>query len=180
MESIAGSLIPIGTIVLIVLVQISFWFPTGITTNKERVFDEQSITSTAYDTSIAADEPSAILSNERSTSTPREPTEGKRGRGVGNVIQITPQTIPLENFQCIFITDNKSDKKAASTTNSRTTESSNSANDGGSSNSTAAEQRTTWKCSCELGFFPAGMLKTFGNAEAMMRLGVGQCYHKQA
>lgn len=177
MESIAGSLIPIGTIVLIVLVQISFWFPTGVstTTNKDRVLDEQS--STANDASVAADEPAATLSNEGSTLTstspaPRDPTKGKRGRGVGNVIQITPQTILLGNAQCIFITDDKSDKKETSTTNSRTTKS--------NSTTTVAEQRTTWKCSCELGFFPAGMLKTFGNAEAMMRLGVGQCYHKQA
>jgi hypothetical protein len=37
-----------------------------------------------------------------------------------------------------------------------------------------------WRCACEGGFLPPGMLKTFGSAEAMMRLGTGQCYHKQA
>jgi hypothetical protein len=36
-----------------------------------------------------------------------------------------------------------------------------------------------WRCACEGGFLPPGMLKTFGGAEAMMRLGTGQCYHKQ-
>jgi len=36
----------------------------------------------------------------------------------------------------------------------------------------------TWRCSCESGFLPPGLLKTFGGAEAMMRLGTGQCYHK--
>jgi hypothetical protein len=36
-----------------------------------------------------------------------------------------------------------------------------------------------WRCSCEGGFLPPGMLKSLGTAEAMMRLGVGQCYHKQ-
>jgi hypothetical protein len=36
-----------------------------------------------------------------------------------------------------------------------------------------------WRCACEGGFLPPGMLKTFGSAEAMMRLGTGQCYHKQ-
>lgn len=36
-----------------------------------------------------------------------------------------------------------------------------------------------WRCACEGGFLPPGMLKSFGGAEAMMRLGTGQCYHKQ-
>jgi biopolymer transport protein ExbD len=37
-----------------------------------------------------------------------------------------------------------------------------------------------WRCACEGGFLPPGMLKSFGSAEAMIRLGTGQCYHKQA
>ena len=36
-----------------------------------------------------------------------------------------------------------------------------------------------WRCACEGGFLPPGLLKTFGGAEAVMRLGTGQCYHKQ-
>jgi hypothetical protein len=36
-----------------------------------------------------------------------------------------------------------------------------------------------WRCACEGGFLPPGMLKSFGSAEAVMRLGTGQCYHKQ-
>jgi hypothetical protein len=36
-----------------------------------------------------------------------------------------------------------------------------------------------WRCACEGGFLPPGLLKSFGGAEAMMRLGTGQCYHKQ-
>ena len=36
----------------------------------------------------------------------------------------------------------------------------------------------TWRCACENGFLPAGLLKNFGGAEAVMRMGVGQCYHK--
>lgn len=34
-----------------------------------------------------------------------------------------------------------------------------------------------WRCVCEGGFLPPGM---FGGAEAVFRLGTGQCYHKQA
>jgi len=36
----------------------------------------------------------------------------------------------------------------------------------------------TWRCACENGFLPAGLLKNFGGAEAVMRMGMGQCYHK--
>jgi hypothetical protein len=36
----------------------------------------------------------------------------------------------------------------------------------------------TWRCVCENGFLPPGLLKSFGGAEAMIRLGTGQCYHK--
>jgi hypothetical protein len=42
------------------------------------------------------------------------------------------------------------------------------------------QNNNNWRCACEGGFLPPGMLKTFGSAEAMMRLGTGQCYHKQA
>lgn len=41
------------------------------------------------------------------------------------------------------------------------------------------ENNNKWRCACEGGFLPPGLLKTFGGAEAVMRLGSGQCYHKQ-
>ena len=40
----------------------------------------------------------------------------------------------------------------------------------------ADNSTTTWRCACEGGFFPPGM---FGNTEAVLRMGSGQCYHKQ-
>lgn len=36
----------------------------------------------------------------------------------------------------------------------------------------------TWRCACENGFLPPGLLKSFGGMEAMVRMGSGQCYHK--
>jgi hypothetical protein len=33
-----------------------------------------------------------------------------------------------------------------------------------------------WRCACEGGFLPPGLL---GNAVAVFRMGSGQCYHKQ-
>lgn len=36
----------------------------------------------------------------------------------------------------------------------------------------------TYRCACETGFLPPGLLKSFGGVEAMLRVGTGQCYHK--
>jgi hypothetical protein len=36
-----------------------------------------------------------------------------------------------------------------------------------------------WRCACENGFLPPGLLKTFGGAEAVIRMSTGQCFHKQ-
>ena len=35
-----------------------------------------------------------------------------------------------------------------------------------------------WRCACEGGFLPPGLLKTFGRAESVYKMGVGDCYHK--
>jgi hypothetical protein len=39
---------------------------------------------------------------------------------------------------------------------------------------------TNWRCACEGGFLPPGLLQSFGGAEAVIRMSTGQCYHKQA
>jgi hypothetical protein len=36
-----------------------------------------------------------------------------------------------------------------------------------------------WRCACEGGFLPAGLLQSMGGAAAVFRMGTGQCYHKQ-
>jgi hypothetical protein len=41
------------------------------------------------------------------------------------------------------------------------------------------ENDNNWRCACEGGFLPPGLLKTFGGAEAVFRMSTGQCYHKQ-
>jgi uncharacterized membrane protein YhiD involved in acid resistance len=38
---------------------------------------------------------------------------------------------------------------------------------------------SNWRCACESGFLPPGLLKSFGGAEAVIRMSTGQCYHKQ-
>jgi hypothetical protein len=44
----------------------------------------------------------------------------------------------------------------------------------------ARNEMNGWRCVCQEGFLPPGLLKSFGTAEAMVKLGTGQCYHKQA
>jgi hypothetical protein len=48
-----------------------------------------------------------------------------------------------------------------------------------SSNPNNNENENNWRCACEGGFLPPGLLKTFGGAEAVLRMSSGQCYHKQ-
>ena len=36
---------------------------------------------------------------------------------------------------------------------------------------------SNWRCACEGGFLPPSLLKSFGGAEAVFRMGAGQCYH---
>ncbi|GFH61501.1 hypothetical protein CTEN210_17977 [Chaetoceros tenuissimus] len=43
---------------------------------------------------------------------------------------------------------------------------------------TNKEKEEEWRCVCETGFLPPGLLKNFGNMEAMVRMSTGQCYHK--
>jgi hypothetical protein len=43
----------------------------------------------------------------------------------------------------------------------------------------ASNNVSNWRCACEGGFLPPGLLKTFGGAEAVIRMSTGQCYHKQ-
>jgi hypothetical protein len=45
---------------------------------------------------------------------------------------------------------------------------------------TVANIDNNWRCACEGGFLPPGLLKSFAGAEAVMRLGTGQCYHQKA
>jgi len=40
------------------------------------------------------------------------------------------------------------------------------------------DESNNWRCVCEVGFLPPGLLRSFGGAEAMFKMGAGQCYHK--
>jgi len=47
-----------------------------------------------------------------------------------------------------------------------------------SSPADADDDGDNWRCVCETGFLPPGLLKSFGGMEAMVRMSTGQCYHK--
>jgi hypothetical protein len=72
--------------------------------------------------------------------------------------------------------DNTSDKK----THSKTLGDNLKAEEEEIENDLFAMNNNGWRCVCESGFLPPGMLKSFGSAEALIRLGAGQCYHKNA
>lgn len=148
MENLSGILIPVGTILLVVLLQISFWLP--VETKRPEPSDN------------SKEQQTASTYKEESKNSPK-PVNSKQ------IKSTAPNFSVPTDVQCVFITE-------PTTSNNKTSEL------GGGENKNAPptiQEGRIWKCACELGILPAGILKTFGNAEAMMRLGVGQCYHKK-
>lgn len=39
---------------------------------------------------------------------------------------------------------------------------------------------SNWRCACDGGFLPPGLLQNFSGAEAVLRMSAGQCYHKKS
>mmetsp|Transcript_13899 Transcript_13899/g.32376 ORF Transcript_13899/g.32376 Transcript_13899/m.32376 type:complete len:168 (+) Transcript_13899:109-612(+) len=167
MEFFSGILFPIGTIFLIVLVQISFWIPTENKEEKEQ------------------DEPRNRSKKEvgsfKIKGLPKQQPKERQKRTSQDIIlskHMLTKDFPLESGHCMVINDEIS-RKSTTLEASKQTKRNENANRNSPVNEQTVGSRRIWKCACEFGFLPAGILKTFGNAEAMMRLGVGQCYHKK-
>jgi len=172
MENLLGMLFPIGTfgtLVLILLVQISFWFPTE---NKQQSSDVPRHRDTSSTDNSKTEDRPEVGEPSKARERRRPPPDDAISK------QITEQEILLENLHCIFITDesSESDKTPKSPKENKSNET---ANRNAQRNQKTEVKGRIWKCACELGIFPAGILKTFGSAEAIMRLGLGQCYHKK-
>ena len=169
MENLSGLLFPIVTLVLIVLVQISFWLPTE--KKQRQTNDVPRDRSTAPTTTNPKTE---VLDVEESPKA-QEKRLSQSGGAISKRITITAQDVPPENFQCIFIGDE------SSSSSSESDEIPESRNKNKSNETFARSQQQEegnpriWKCSCELTFLPAGM----ASAYAVMRLGMGECYHKK-
>lgn len=105
----------------------------------------------------------------------RKETAEQDGESVSN----EDEDIANGNFEVRTDKDDKpeSEEKKSLTTNNRTETDADTKAEVDSALLTS--NNNTWRCACEGGFLPPGMLKSFGTAEAMMRLGTGQCYHKQ-
>jgi hypothetical protein len=43
----------------------------------------------------------------------------------------------------------------------------------------APETVSNWRCACEGGFLPPGMLQSMKGMEAVFRMSTGECYHKK-
>ena len=104
------------------------------------------------------------------TVSSKETSEEKKEETEESRVPTSSKTIePADNIT------SKNDR--GTTKNSNTTDATNNNDD--DEDWFKMNDNNTWRCACEGGFLPPGMLKTFGGAEAMMRLGTGQCYHKQ-
>ena len=158
MGELSGMLFPIGTILLIVFLQVSFWIPTETKRPQSSDVPTQS-KSSASNSKIEG------RRNSADNGTSKKPTVVLSKR-------MTINASSAENdFQCVIAAPAKNDMTASDQVNKNQTSEDRAP--------PTIQEGRIWKCACELGILPAGILKTFGNAEAMMRLGVGQCYHKK-
>lgn len=137
-KTLLSWLLPIGTISLVVFVQILFWRPSD---------DPEE---------VVVIDASSNNNMEESSSTSDNPTNHTTQTTDDSSSSSVPRTSAKEHpKQQSMDEDNDDDEDLF-------------------------QMNDTWRCACENGFLPPGMLKTFGNAEAMIRLGTGQCYHKQS
>jgi hypothetical protein len=126
--------------------------------SKMTMHDESNIAVPTNETLTAAQTTLPISTMTSTTSATKSATPRFR-----RVVATTP--FPRTKY-CIFIDDDPAEENGNNTDNS----------------SLVTEEEipnSRFQCSCAAGFLPRGILKTFGSAEAIMRLGSGQCYHKQ-
>mmetsp|Transcript_33115 Transcript_33115/g.55510 ORF Transcript_33115/g.55510 Transcript_33115/m.55510 type:complete len:167 (+) Transcript_33115:176-676(+) len=155
-------LLPLATILLVILVQVYFWFPTS-PVKKEEPHPVGTGVSNGQESSVSLTLLSGLPSRSLTTrSDGSSPTSTKASPRTASTEDDTTASETIDGEV------SKKPKEAVSLDSNKDEEDLFKMNDAGN-----------WRCACEGGFLPPGMLKTFGSAEAMMRLGTGQCYHKQ-
>jgi hypothetical protein len=97
-----------------------------------------------------------------------------------NAIQVAPQSSEIENND--GYDEGLVANKNGATVADRSTSVVSTTNNPSSTSDLTADEDTNegWRCVCETGFLPPGLLKSFGGMEAMVRMSTGQCYHKTA
>lgn len=183
-SSVLGWVIPWITLVLVVLVQVSFWYPIKEVKEITVVGDE-----TTTDCEVVSkklnDESYAVINTNIDTQQERAqaPTETISGnvttKKANNLVLCNDSnneegeaSKPLDQPH-LGVTTTVNRSIDTTTTSATTKEITNDITSNDNNNN------INWRCVCETGFLPAGLLKTFGGAESMVRLGTGQCYHKQ-
>jgi hypothetical protein len=78
----------------------------------------------------------------------------------GNLKQTIPTTLRMKDQEIsqFSAANRRKDKKSEKETNGKNGD--------------------NWRCVCETGFLPPGLLKSFGGMESVLRMSTGQCYHK--
>lgn len=100
------------------------------------------------------------------TLTEQSSTNTKQNEAMKNPLDLSPTQ------QTLF---SPSSQDAIVSKNTTTTDESN-VNTNNTHNNTTTSK---WRCACEGGFLPPGMLQSLGGAEAVIRMSTGQCYHKR-
>ena len=161
-----ADLLPLGTILIVVMMQIYFWFPIDHSRTKE---SEPKKVDDTLSSSVVKDEQIAV---ERTGSS----TQDKLSEN--SEIETRPDADTPASNNSINTNVENSTKTETSNMDSSNAKKKND-DDIDEEDLFAMNDNSDWRCACEGGFLPPGMLKTFGSAESMMRLGTGQCYHKQ-
>eukprot|EP00934_Nitzschia_sp_Nitz4_P009473 Nitzschia sp. Nitz4//scaffold6_size259037//212549//213067//NITZ4_001113-RA/size259037-processed-gene-0.222-mRNA-1//1//CDS//3329557010//9463//frame0 len=165
-EDFLSWLIPLTTIGLVIAVQWSFWNTTSPTLTTG---SDTSGLATPTREQVGAN----INENDTSTTTNSNPsttallhgeiTISIRTKELANASSTKNHTVPTllpPGFNANYCTVIASPQ------------------DGGNSDP-SAETPVGFTCNCSSGWVPRGILSSLGSAEAMIRLGTGQCYHKQ-
>ena len=149
MESLLSNLAVGVAAILICYVQLSFWFPSS----RRNVQTMTMKTRKEYE---ASDRSIKKTIDESDSTSINVSSSGNDGM-TQSITSSTQLTNNISNGT--RRTDNNKDDGSVETVRASTTTNSN-----------------QWRCACEGGFLPPGM---FGGVEAVMRMGTGQCYHKQ-
>lgn len=154
-QSLASFLVPVLTIGLVVFVQVNF----GLTAAPDKTTDQVEVEQ-EYD-GVVTQAIRATTEQAGKKAVDQEPTND-------DTDDVVSQESTNEDAPKNSLNDNDSPSKAENATTTNTDP------------EDLLQGFNQWRCVCEEGsFLPPALLKTFGPAEAMVRLGTGQCYHKQ-
>jgi hypothetical protein len=93
------------------------------------------------------------------------------------LIDLTATSAAVNHKEMSIENDFIDDKKEETAEKEESVEPSEETND--SAVNPVDTQTNGWRCACEGGFLPPGLLQNFSGAEAVLRMSAGRCYHKK-